>query len=68
MGLVNYLGEDHRFYASFSDYIAAGLDKKYLLSDVAASFATKYVRYPSNDRTFLAQMTKPHRWPHKELR
>jgi len=56
LGLVNYLGEDHRFYAGFSDYIAAGLDKKYLLSDVASAFASKYVKYPNIDRTFLAQM------------
>lgn len=56
LGLVNYLGKEHRFYTGFSNYIAEGLDKKYLLSDVAAAFASKYVRYPNNDRTFLAQM------------
>lgn len=56
LGLVNYLGKEHRFYTGFSEYIAEGLSKEYLLSDVAAAFASKYVPYPNNDRTFLAQM------------
>lgn len=55
IGLDNYLGEDHRFYEGIERYIAAGLDKKYLISDVAGTFANKMLIYP-NDRTFLARM------------
>ena len=55
IGLDNYLGEDHRFYRGIDRYIAAGLDKDYLISDVASAFSKTRVRFPS-DRTFLAQM------------
>ena len=55
IGLDNYLGEDHKFYEGIERYIAAGLDKKYLLSDVAGAFANKMLRYPT-DRSFLARM------------
>ncbi len=56
IGLDNYLGPDHRFYQGFQNYIADGLDKQYLLSDVANVFSKKVVPYPVNDRTFLAQL------------
>lgn len=55
LGLDNYLGEDHHFYRSISRYVAKGLDKKYLVSDVASAFAKTINRYPRN-RTFLSRM------------
>ena len=55
IGLDNYLGKDHRFYGGIEQYIAAGLDKDYLISDVASAFNKTRLRFPS-DRTFLAQM------------
>ena len=55
LGLDNYLGEDHHFYRSISRYIAKGLDKKYLTSDVANAFAKTINHYP-RDRTFLSRM------------
>ena len=55
IGLDNYLGKDHRFYSGIDRYIAAGLDKKYLGSDVAGAFAKKVIPPPA-DRTFLSQM------------
>tara|TARA_R110002049_G_scaffold241196_6_gene415008 strand:+ start:8924 stop:9889 length:966 start_codon:yes stop_codon:yes gene_type:complete len=56
LGLDNYLGPEHKFYQGFQRYIAAGLDQKYLLSDIASVFSKKVVTYPTNDRTFLAQL------------
>ncbi|MBT8221678.1 MAG: gliding motility lipoprotein GldB, partial [Eudoraea sp.] len=55
IGLDNYLGKDHRFYSGIERYIAAGLDKKYLESDVASAFAKKVIPPPA-DRNFLSQM------------
>ncbi len=55
VGLDNYLGEDHKFYGGIERYIATELDKKYLISNVAGTFAKKINRYPS-DRSFLARM------------
>lgn len=55
IGLDNYLGKDHKFYGGIERYIAAGLDKTYLISDVASAFGKTKLRFPS-DRTFLAQM------------
>ena len=55
IGLDNYLGEDHRFYERIDRYIAAGLDKKFMISDVAGAFANKMVNYPK-ERSFLARM------------
>ncbi len=55
LGLDNYLGEDHRFYRSIPRYIASGLDKEYLTSDVASAFTKKVLKYPRN-RTFLSRM------------
>ena len=55
IGLDNYLGATHRFYEAFPKYVAAGLDKQFLVSDVAAALATKVVPKPK-DRSFLAQM------------
>ena len=55
IGLDNYLGKDHRFYSGIERYIAAGLEEKYLESDVAGAFAKKVIPPPA-DRTFLSQM------------
>lgn len=55
IGLDNYLGPDHKFYQGIQNYIAQGLDKRYLTSDVASAFAKQVVPGPK-DRTFLAQM------------
>ncbi len=55
IGLDNYLGPDHEFYQGMSVYIASELDKRFLVSDIAASFANKVVSRP-RDRSFLAKM------------
>ena len=55
IGLDNYLGPKHKFYQSFPNYIAEGLDKQFLVSDVANAFANKIVPQPK-DRNFLAQL------------
>ncbi|MEA1786759.1 gliding motility lipoprotein GldB [Arenibacter sp. GZD96] len=53
IGLDNYLGADHKFYAGLSKYIRADLDRQYLVGDIAQAFAKSVVPPPS-DRTFLA--------------
>ncbi|NAY92361.1 gliding motility lipoprotein GldB [Muricauda sp. JGD-17] len=55
IGLDNYLGKDHRFYQGLQRYIASGLDKGYLTSDIASAFSKKVLRLPNN-RTFLSRM------------
>lgn len=55
IGLDNYLGKDHRFYGGLQRYIAASLEEKYLLSDVASAFSKTVLPYP-NERSFLAKM------------
>ncbi len=55
IGLDNYLGKEHRFYAGIDRYIAKGLDSKYLESDIVSAIAKRVVSYPQ-DRTFLSQM------------
>jgi len=56
IGLDSYLGADHHFYTNeIPRYLAAGLDKQYLISDVASSFSNKTIGFP-RDRSFLAQM------------
>ena len=55
LGLDNYLGREHPFYAGLANYIAKGLDKQFLTSDVANAFAKKVNPYPRN-RTFLSRM------------
>ncbi|WP_165769955.1 gliding motility lipoprotein GldB [Flagellimonas pacifica] len=55
LGLDNYLGKDHHFYRSIQRYIAKGLDKQYLTSDVASAFAKKVIKYPKN-RSFLSRI------------
>jgi gliding motility-associated lipoprotein GldB len=55
IGLDNYLGKEHRFYRGIERYIAKGLDKQYLESDIVSAFAKKVVPLPRN-RAFLDQM------------
>lgn len=55
VGLDNYLGKEHRFYAGLPNYVAKILDKRYLTSDVASALAKKVNPYP-RDRTFLSRM------------
>ncbi len=55
IGLDNYLGPDHEFYQGLSNYIAAGLDREYLVSDVASAYFKTVVTTP-RDRDFLSQM------------
>ncbi len=55
IGLDNYLGSSHKFYARIQRYIADGLDKEYMASDVASAFAKKVVSRP-RDRSFLSQL------------
>ncbi len=55
LGLDNYLGAQHHFYEQIPKYVAADLDKKYLVSDVASAYTNKVVPR-SKDRSFLAQM------------
>lgn len=55
IGLDNYLGKDHRYYARIERYIAAGLDRKYIMDDVAGAVANKVLGYPG-DRSLLARM------------
>ncbi len=55
IGLDNYLGEDHRFYKGIERYISKGLDRKFLVVDVADAFVRKVVPMPE-DRSFLTQM------------
>lgn len=55
IGLDNYLGKDHRFYAGIQKYIAFGLEKDFMVSDVGSAFAKKVNPYPA-DRSFLAQL------------
>ncbi|NNE03169.1 MAG: gliding motility lipoprotein GldB [Eudoraea sp.] len=55
IGLDNYLGKEHRFYGGIERYIAKGLDKTYLESDIVSAFSKQVVPYVT-DRTFLSQL------------
>ncbi|NKI30465.1 gliding motility lipoprotein GldB [Croceivirga thetidis] len=55
IGLDNYLGQDHKFYSGLPNYVAKGLSKDFLTSDVASTFAKKVLSYPRN-RSFLSRM------------
>lgn len=55
IGLDNYLGADHEFYAGLNRYIAKELDPAYLVSDVAGTYGRRLLPYP-RERSFLAQM------------
>ena len=55
LGLDNYLGAEHKFYRDIQQYIKAGFDKKYLVSDVASAFVKQVVPRAEN-RSFLARI------------
>ncbi|NJB36093.1 gliding motility lipoprotein GldB [Croceivirga sp. JEA036] len=55
IGLDNYLGPEHKFYAGLSNYIAKALNKDYMMADVAGAFAKTINKFPRN-RTFLSRM------------
>jgi len=55
ISLDNYLGPEHKYYGGFQRYIAHTLDRNFLVSDVASSFAKQVVPRP-RDRSFLARM------------
>lgn len=55
LGLDNYLGASHKFYGGIQQFIAEGLDKKYIVSDVASAFAKRIIPRPEN-RTFLSKL------------
>ncbi|MFH6604639.1 gliding motility lipoprotein GldB [Maribacter algicola] len=53
--LDSYLGADHKFYRGIQRYIAQGLDRKFMVSDVATAFANKFIRRP-RERMFLSKI------------
>jgi gliding motility-associated lipoprotein GldB len=55
ISLDNYLGTEHKYYGGFQRYIAQSLNRNFLVSDVASSFAKQVVPRP-RDRTYLARM------------
>lgn len=54
IGLDDYLGPEHKFYAGFQNYIAMRLDRQFMITDVASEFAKKIV-LRSGDRSFLSR-------------
>lgn len=55
IGLDNYLGATHKYYEGIPKYIAQGLDKKYVSTDVASALVKKMNPRPI-ERSFLAHM------------
>ena len=55
IGLDNYLGSEHRFYSGIDRYIAQGLDRNFMMRDIALAHASRLIE-PPKDRSFLAQM------------
>ncbi len=55
ISLDNYLGPEHKFYRSIQKYIATGMDKKFITSDVANVYFNTMVSSVKN-RSFLAQI------------
>lgn len=55
ISLDNYLGDDHRFYKGFQDYIAQLQAPHQLLPDIADQYANRLVQLP-NSRDFLSQL------------
>ena len=52
IGLVNYLGEDHRFYQGIPTYIKENLNQQNIISDIASQYANKLIPQLDN-YTFL---------------
>lgn len=55
LSLDNYLGADHRYYSDIKRYIVKDLKVSQIESDVAKSYAQKFI-YPPTKNTFLEQM------------
>ncbi len=55
ISLDNYLGEDHRFYEGFQDYIAQQQAPHQILPDIAEQYANRLVPLPQS-RDFLSQL------------
>lgn len=55
LGLDNYLGEEHEFYANIKRYVAKNLKPSQIGPDVATSYARQLISKPRK-RDFLAQM------------
>lgn len=55
LGLDNYLGNNHRFYAGLPNYVSKGLQREFLISDVTSTVSKKLIAYPT-DRSFLSRM------------
>ncbi len=53
--LDNYLGEDHRFYSGFQDYISELQAPHQILPDIAEQYAKRLVPLPQS-RDFLSQL------------
>ena len=55
LALDNYLGADHEFYQNISAYISSSMQKEFVVSDLASSYAKKYTSQPRT-KTFLEEM------------
>jgi len=55
IGLTNYLGPKHKYYEGLQNYIAADMNRDFLVSNVASAFSNKIVPLPE-DRTFLSRI------------
>lgn len=55
IGLDNYLGPEHKYYAGMQNYIAADMNRDFMVSNIASSFANKVVP-KSQERSFLSQI------------
>ena len=55
IALDTYLGKDHKFYGNIPEYLRQNLDRKQLVSDLAAEYAKPYI-YPIQNRTLLDEM------------
>lgn len=55
ISLDTYLGQDHKFYKGFPEYLRGAFNESQILPDLAESFLTHKIQQPK-DRSFLAQM------------
>lgn len=55
IGIDNYLGTDHEFYASFYKYIRKNLKKDQIVMDLADAYASRFLNQPRR-YTFLEEL------------
>ena len=55
IGIDNYLGTDHEFYASFYKYIRKNLKKNQIVMDLADAYASRFLNQPRR-YTFLEEL------------